>query len=96
MLDIGAWVLGGAPLHLAAAVTDNPDVITRLVELGADPNARDGIGWTPLHLAARLNDNLDVTVRLFRLGANLNARPRCTTRPATTTTLTSSPGDSRV
>ncbi len=71
-------VLGRTPLHHAAAFNDNPDVTARLVELGADLEARVyglelEFEWRPLHSAARYNTNPDVTARLVELGADLEA-----------------------
>ena len=63
-----------APLHYAAAFSDDPDAITVLVEAGADVNAREADGWSPLHIAAGLTDNPDVITRLVELGADLEAR----------------------
>ena len=61
---------GMTPLHYAAALGSNPDVITALTEAGADVNARDEDGWTPLHRAASLNDNPDVITTLIKAGAD--------------------------
>ena len=44
------------PLHAAIAGRRDAEVIRRLVEAGADVNARAGGGWTPLHLAASRGD----------------------------------------
>lgn len=40
------------PLHAALAGAQEPGVIAALLDGGADPGARGGLGWTPLHLAA--------------------------------------------
>jgi ankyrin repeat protein len=40
------------PLHAALAGAGEPGVIRALLDVGADPGARGGLGWTPLHLAA--------------------------------------------
>jgi len=47
--------------------------VERMVEQGADVNARDNVGRTPLHIAAAENHTLDMRV-LFNLGADLNAK----------------------
>ena len=65
---------GLTPLHWAARKTPDPDVITFLLEAGADVNARDGLGSTPLHWAAALSSNPDVITTLIKAGADVNAR----------------------
>jgi ankyrin repeat protein len=61
-----------APLHSATSRGDAA-MVRRLLEKGADPNAKQQGGWTPLHNAAA-QGNLDV-VRLLRSnGADLSAR----------------------
>ena len=37
------------PLHLAV-LKNRPDIVRLLIELGADPRARDSRGYTPLNL----------------------------------------------
>ena len=79
-LDAGAdatardeW--GFSPLHFAAAFNDDPDIITALLDGGADIHARDK-EWeaTPLHWAAWSNDNPGIIIALLDGGANPNAR----------------------
>lgn len=74
--DAGArdeW--GFTPLHFAAAFNDDPDIITALVEAGANMHARDKEwGATPLHWAAWSNDNPGIIIALLDGGADLNAR----------------------
>ena len=41
------------PLHVAAAVAQDPAVITSLVQAGADVDARDNADYTPLHRGRR-------------------------------------------
>lgn len=67
---------GKTPLHVAAETTGDPDVITRLVEAGADVTAKttDGLKDTPLHGAARYSSNVEVVARLIDLGADVNAK----------------------
>ena len=66
---------GLTPLHWAALFSRNPEVITALLEAGADINARnDKQGETPLHSAAIGNDNPDVITALLQSGADVNAR----------------------
>ncbi len=67
---------GENALHVAAAITGDPDVVVRLVEAGADVMARteDRTRNTPLHIAASRNSNAAVVARLIDLGADVNAR----------------------
>lgn len=48
-VDVNAGVDSdfGSALHLAAS-ENRPQLVNFLVEAGADPNARDKVGWTPL------------------------------------------------
>jgi ankyrin repeat protein len=63
-------------LELAAGLSDNPAIITALVEVGTDPNQRSegAYGRTPLKLSARSNTNTDALVALIKAGADPNAR----------------------
>lgn len=66
---------GFTPLHFAAAFNDDPDVISALVDAGADLGARDKEwGATPLHWAAWSNDNPGVIIALLDGGADPNVR----------------------
>ena len=79
-LDAGAdpnekdeW--GFTPLHFAAAFNDDPDIISALVEAGANMSTRDKEwGATPLHWAAWSNDNPGIIIALLDGGADPNAR----------------------
>jgi uncharacterized protein len=51
------------PLHSAAAGR-HPDIVSLLLEHGADPNARQRGGWTPLHAAAQNGDSSSVEALL--------------------------------
>ena len=62
------------PLHLAAGFTDNPAVITTLLNAGADLEARDVNERMPLHWAARYNDDPTIITTLLNAGADLEAR----------------------
>ncbi len=60
------------PLHAAASRGDAA-MVEKLLEKGADPDARQQSGWTPLHGAAS-QGNLEI-VRLLRArGADVSAR----------------------
>ena len=67
-------ILELTPLHWAAGHSPDPDVITFLLEAGADVKARNGLGYTPLHWAAAFSSNPDVITTLIKAGANVNAR----------------------
>ena len=51
-------------------------MIEALLAAGADPMARDEIGFTPLHFAAATNANPAVIEALLAAGADLEARSR--------------------
>ena len=57
-----------------------PDV-TRCLQAGVDPNARDENGWTPLLGAATFTANPAVIVALLDAGADPNARTEDGTTP---------------
>lgn len=61
---------------MIAASADNPnlEVITILLNAGADALARDNNGWTPLIYAASKTENPEVIVRLLRAGADAKAK----------------------
>ena len=48
-------------------------VVVLLLDHGADPNARDTVGWPPLHWAVSRR-NLEIIERLIDAGADVNAR----------------------
>ncbi len=54
-----------APVHAAAAVRDR-ETMQRLIDHGADVNARQQLGYTPLHTAAQLGDS--AMIDLLRAG----------------------------
>ena len=65
---------GATPLH-AAARSGAAGEIDRLLEFGADPNARDGSLSTLLHWAMRRRgDAAEVAARLLDAGADVHAR----------------------
>jgi len=57
-----------APIH-AAATTGNTNMIRRLLEKGADPNARQQMGYVALHTAA-LHGDRDMAEVLIKGGAD--------------------------
>ena len=65
---------GNTMLHMAAHFTSNPTVISVILDVGFDPNAKDDGGWTPLHYATAFNDNYVVSSVLLDARADPNAR----------------------
>ena len=61
------------PLHFAARNDYDPEVIRKLIEGGADVNAKDCNGGTPLHYAARYNSSPEIIKLLIDKKANVNA-----------------------
>ena len=57
-----------------AAIHSMPEVISVLIEAGADVNAKDKDGITPLMWAAWYNDIPEVISVLIKAGAKVNAR----------------------
>lgn len=78
------WGWGWTPLHLAARSNPDPDVITALVEAGADLHAPGGESYrrgnTPLHYAGE-NPNPAVAAALLDAGAEVNAHSRAGRTP---------------
>ncbi|KPL86812.1 ankyrin repeat domain-containing protein [Herpetosiphon geysericola] len=64
--------LGQTPLHLAAW-NGELRLVKQLLELGADPNARDLYGATPLHAMVRWVTRPDIISTLLEHGAEINA-----------------------
>ena len=61
-------------LHMAAAFSDDAEVIAVLVEAGAELDASwPTLNRTPLHVAARYNRNPEIVHVLLRYGADANA-----------------------
>ncbi|MYD18231.1 MAG: hypothetical protein F4X05_01115 [Rhodothermaceae bacterium] len=61
------------PLHVAAAWTRDPKVITLLVDAGLDVNERNLGHYTPLHYAARDNTEPSVIAELVVAGGDVEA-----------------------
>jgi ankyrin repeat protein len=59
------------PLHHAAA-KNRPDVVRLLIELGADPNARDAVGATPLTTASQEGADERLMATLLGAGATID------------------------
>ena len=51
-------------------------MVLKMLDRGAEANARDEWGFTPLHFAAAFNDDPDVVTALVEAGADLNARDK--------------------
>ena len=63
-----------SPLHIAAEVNNEPEVLLRLIRAGAEINGKTNNGWTPLHSAARFNPNPEILLTLIDAGANIDAK----------------------
>jgi ankyrin repeat protein len=74
---------GQTPLHFACE-RGYPEVVSRLLDAGADIEARDVIGRTPLMTTA-MSRNMEVVKILIKTGADINATLR--RGPATYSTL---------
>lgn len=68
-----AYIQDLTPLHVAALINPNPDVINALLDAGADLEAVTENPMTPLLLACSDNQNLEVAERLAELGADIEA-----------------------
>lgn len=64
------------PCPLRRSTSDNPAVVTALIDAGADVDARDLLSWTPLHDAAHATVNPAVLTVLLDAGADPAARDR--------------------
>jgi len=81
LLDAGAdlslrptrWFAGASPLQIAARFQRTPEVVSVLLDHGADPNVRWGNDLTPLHEAAG-NGSAAVVEALIVHGADINAQ----------------------
>uniref|UniRef100_A0A2K6CYG8 Ankyrin repeat domain-containing protein 54 n=1 Tax=Macaca nemestrina TaxID=9545 RepID=A0A2K6CYG8_MACNE len=70
---------GHTALHFASC-NGNDQIVQLLLDHGADPNQRDGLGNTPLHLAACTN-HVPVITTLLRGGARVDALDRAGRTP---------------
>ncbi len=66
---------GDTPLHIAAW-QNRVSMLRRLIELGANLNARGWCGFAPLHYAAKQGSTKSAR-ELMEAGADLNARDDC-------------------
>jgi len=65
---------GFSPLRMAMENENiSPDLITTLIESGADKNTTNSSGRTPLHVVIG-NNRLDLGQRLIKLGVNINTK----------------------
>ncbi|RYZ81381.1 MAG: ankyrin repeat domain-containing protein [Moraxellaceae bacterium] len=60
------------PLHSACALTDTT-LVKHLLDAGAQPNVRQGMGLTPLHSAAQ-SGNIEMIILLLEKGADTMLR----------------------
>lgn len=65
---------GESPLHIAAEVNNDPEVLLRIIRAGGKINGTTKKGWTPLHSAARFNPNPEILLTLIDAGADMNAK----------------------
>ena len=77
LLDAGAKaevkdIFGKTPLHMTAALSDDPAAVQALLDAGADIEAKDDQDWTPLRYAAG-NENPEVIQTLLDAGADIRA-----------------------
>ncbi|ETW04734.1 hypothetical protein H310_03883 [Aphanomyces invadans] len=63
---------GRSPLHLAIAY-NHSTFVTYLLEMGATPDARDGLSRTPLHYAVECKVGLEMVSSLRKFKVDLNA-----------------------
>lgn len=68
---------GVQPLHLAAAMNSDPQVVKLLVDAKANVNAQDKMGYTPLMLTVLFNQNgSEVANVLLQAGANRHLKDK--------------------
>lgn len=64
------------------------EVVKRLIDEGADVNAKD-LGWTPLHEVAAFSGNIAIARLLIEKGADVNAKDWKGMTPAASAWVTS-------
>ena len=69
---INAKYKGCTPLMYAVLITPDPNVISTLIELGANVNDKDDSKFTALVYAALKNTNPEITATLIRHGADVS------------------------
>ena len=74
--DVNAREKGMTPLMLAAGFNENPEVITTLLQAGANVNAQDNDGATALMWAAQYNESPEVITTLLQAGASIETRSK--------------------
>ena len=62
-VDVNIYYQGNTQLH-EADWTDNPQIGQLLIELGADTDARDALGYTPLEIAV-MRDHVNIAALLL-------------------------------
>ena len=73
--EVRGIVNGSTPLHWSARWSPGPEVSQRLLQSGAQVNARTAAGWTPLHWAAtRIFGGDEIIELLVEWGAERDAR----------------------
>ena len=72
------------PLHAATAAR-NAEVVTLLLEAGADPDARQHGGWTPLAAARHAGQDAIADILLAHGADPTGRRPAATRAPASRT-----------
>ena len=64
---------GNRLLHYASGEWKEPDIVERIIDLGADVNIKNGNKRTPLHVAAE-NNNFEALKILLENGADIHAK----------------------
>ena len=63
----------GTPLHWAVVLAKRPEVVSALLDAGANVHSQDASGATPLHLAAYYSRFPEVIAALLANGADVNS-----------------------